>query len=314
MSVGRITAWLAGLLIAFVSFHARAESVKAQCVQANTDAQSLRRDGKLAAAREQLRFCSQSKCPGLVVADCVKRLDELDTAQPSVVFDVVDAFGAEVNDVTVSIDGKALLDKLTGAAVNVDLGEHELTFSAPGRPPVEQKVVFREGEKGRHLRVTLGAAPGSEPSAAAVVALTDATPVESEPTAATGGDVGTVAATGRDSKKTIGYAIGGVGVASLAAGGVFGILAIQAKQRQLDNCSTSVKCSNYDAAASAHNNAHTYGTISTVTFIAGAAATATGLVLVLTSKSNRENAAVTSVSVLPRVAPDQAGVAVSGAF
>src|SRR6186713_3235657 len=98
MVVARLVGWLSVLLVVLVPLAARAETMKVQCIQANTNAQSLRRDGKLAQAREQLRFCGQSKCPGLVSADCIKRLDELESAQPTVVFDAADTSGRPVND------------------------------------------------------------------------------------------------------------------------------------------------------------------------------------------------------------------------
>lgn len=314
MPLARSMTWLVGALVALVTLDAHAEGVKAQCVQANTDAQSLRRDGKLNAAREQLRFCSQSKCPGLVVADCVKRLDELENAQPSVVFDVVDGSGNEVNDVTVAIDGHQLVDKLTGAAVEVDLGQHELTFTAAGHAPVRQSFVFREGEKGRRLRVALEPEAAAAPNAAAPpVAATEA-PAEHGPAAVDVGPVAPAGARSGSSVKTIGYIVGGAGVATLAVGGVFGYLAVQAKQRQTDNCASASACPHYATAASAHHDGQTDGAIATVAVIAGAAATATGLVLVLTAKHPTESASSASVGIAPQVGPGQAGVALLGSF
>src|SRR5207237_2673547 len=48
---------------------AHADPTKDQCVDADTKAQSLRRDGKLSAARDQLKMCAAQACPELVRDD-----------------------------------------------------------------------------------------------------------------------------------------------------------------------------------------------------------------------------------------------------
>lgn len=301
----RSWAWLAVAAGVLASAPARAESTKVQCIQANTNAQTLRREGKLAEARAQLRACSDSKCPSLVSADCIKRLDELETAQPTVIFDVFDKSGHEVNDVSVTIDGRQVTDKLGGTSLPVDLGEHEVTVTAEGRPPVTQKLTFREGEKGRHVRITLESAPGA---AAEPAETPPPAPDADSSTADTGGS------TSGHTQRTVGYIVGGVGLAGLAAGGVFGFLAMGAKERQIDNCSSTTDCPNHDAASAAHNDAKTYGTVSTIAFIAGGAATATGIVLVLTSKSGNRSAASTNLVLSPAVGMNGAGARISGTW
>jgi hypothetical protein len=299
----RILVWLIGVFSVLVSPPARAESTKVQCIQANTNAQSLRREGKLAEAREQLRACSEAKCPSLVSADCIKRLDELENAQPTVIFDVFDASGHELNEVSVSVDGQRLLERLDGKALPVDLGEHVVTFSAEGRPSVTQKLTFREGEKSRHFRVELANAPGSEGAVAEPGAAeqgSSAPADASEPVSAAGGS-------SHGTRRTVGYVVGGTGLAGLAVGGVFGYLTIAAKKRQTDNCASATNCPDYDAASAAHQDGKTYGTISTVAFIVGGVATATGIVLVLTAKR-------TNVAIAPAAGIGSAGVALSGAW
>lgn len=314
MVVARLVGFLSVLLVALVTHSAHAETMKVQCIQANTNAQSLRRDGKLAEAREKLRFCSQSKCPELVATDCVKRLDELESAQPTVVFDAADTSGRPVNDVAVSMDGKPLVQKLTGAAVEVDLGEHLLVFSAEGRPHVEQRLVFREGEKARRLHVVLEPAPGSVPAAVAAVPTGESpsepassaapAPVEPEPSGAQRGST----------QRTAGYIVGGVGLAGLVVGGIFGYLTIQDKQRQTDNCSSKTQCSDYDEAVAAHEDAKTRGTVATVAFVAGAAAIAGGLVLVLTAPRTPSNTASRSLTLHPMAGPGGARLTMTAAF
>ena len=106
------------MFLALTTRIACAEPTKAQCITANTKAQSLRRDGKLAEARQQLQMCGDPKCPALVSTDCAKRLDELEGVQPTLIIDVRDASGHDLTDVRVTVDGQPLLDKLDGSATS----------------------------------------------------------------------------------------------------------------------------------------------------------------------------------------------------
>ena len=62
----------AASIVALVTVPAvvRADVPKAECIQANTDAQDARRDGKFADSRAQLRKCADASCPGIVRDDC----------------------------------------------------------------------------------------------------------------------------------------------------------------------------------------------------------------------------------------------------
>ncbi|HET9953408.1 MAG TPA: hypothetical protein VFQ61_02830, partial [Polyangiaceae bacterium] len=77
-----------------------------ECVDSNTAAQSLVREGKFGAAREQLKRCLEPACPGLVRDDCAQRLDALDRVQPTVVFEVKDEQGRDLAEVTIQVDGQ----------------------------------------------------------------------------------------------------------------------------------------------------------------------------------------------------------------
>jgi hypothetical protein len=78
---------------------------KVQCVDANAKGQDLRRDGELSGARAQFRACAVSACPALVRDDCNRRLDEVERAQPTIVFDTKDAAGRDLSAVKVLVDG-----------------------------------------------------------------------------------------------------------------------------------------------------------------------------------------------------------------
>jgi hypothetical protein len=251
-----------------------------------------------------------------VVTDCVKRLDELETVQPTVVFDVVDTAGSEVNDVVVSMDGQRLLDKLTGTSVPVDLGEHLVRFAASGRASVEQRLVFREGEKSRHVRVTIQAAPSNAVTATSTPDPTPAPDAPSEPVSPPPAPAEAQASepTPGRAQRIAGYAVGGAGLLGLAVGGWFGYLTIDAKREQLDNCETPTKCPNYEVARAAHEDGKTNGLISTVAFAVGGAAAATGVVLLLTAKSETSQARGRPLSVSASAVPGGASVDLGGSF
>jgi hypothetical protein len=286
---------------------AAADVTKAACVTANASAQDLRRDGKLAEAREQLRICNDPKCPAIVRTDCTKRLDEVEAAQPTVVFDAKDGAGADLTAVKVSVDGKVLADRLVGSALQVNPGEHTFTFEVAGQPPVSRHLVLREGEKERHEQVVLGAAatpaPASPPPPPAALPVT---PLEMAPAPASTGGLG--------GQKTLGLVLGGVGVAGLAVGGVFGALTASAISAQKNDCASATNCSNFAQAQSDHSTWSTDGTISTAAFIAGGALVAVGAVLFFTAKRPAEQPAATSLVVTPSVGPQSAGMLLKGAF
>src|SRR5688572_26322013 len=98
------------LSIVFASDLARADISKSQCVEADTSGQSLRREGKLSAAKEQFQTCNDPQCPELVRTDCTQRIDEIEQAMPSMLFDVKDAAGNDIAVVRVIVDGKVLTE------------------------------------------------------------------------------------------------------------------------------------------------------------------------------------------------------------
>jgi len=141
-----------------VSATSRADPTKDQCVDAHAKAQDLRRSSNFSAARDQLRQCSSApSCPALIRDDCTKRLDELEGAQPTLVFEVKDAAGNDLSAVKVTIDGALLTERLGGTALSVDPGEHTFTFEAGGLTPLTRKLIIREAQKDRRESITLAA-------------------------------------------------------------------------------------------------------------------------------------------------------------
>lgn len=284
----------------------RGNSLKDACVDANTSAQALRLDGKLAAARQQLDTCNDPRCPKIVRSDCALRLAELDRAQPTVVFQVSDAKGAPVTAVHVTLDGRPFADTLDGSELRVDPGTHTITFAVGGAAPIERTIVFKEGEKRREAVVlpptTAPDAPAPTPS-----------PTQStSPQPAPAQEVLAPPSSGLGTQRVLGVVGMGLGIAGVAVGATFGFLAKSAKDQQNTDCASPTSCQNHGAALGDHQSAVNDGLVSTVGFIAGGVLLAGGATLFLSGGHSTTNTA--SLSLAPSVLPGALGATLAGEF
>jgi hypothetical protein len=279
---------------------ARADMTKAQCIDVNTKGQDFRRDGKLSAAREQLRMCATPSCPAILSDDCAKRLDELERAQPTIIFDAKDGSGRDLSLVKVTVDGVPLAEKLEGTALQVDPGEHVFVFTEPDQAPVTKTFVLKEGDKERRERVVIGPAivPAITPQPS--VGSSSSSPGESR------GGMGT--------QRILGLVAGGVGVVGVALGAVFGAMTLSEASQQQKDCASAANCLNYPQASSEHSSGATDRTISTIGFIAGGALIAGGAALFFTAGHPSEAPASTGLQLVPDVGPGSAGMLLKGAF
>jgi hypothetical protein len=140
---------------------------KQACASAAEDAEQLRIDARLLAARERLLRCARAECPAAVRSDCVQWMTEVAAAMPTVVLGARDAGGRDVLSARVSVDGVVVAHGLDGKAVEVDPGVHKFRFESDGAA-VEQTVIIREGEKNRAVTTTLdpGRVASTGPAAA----------------------------------------------------------------------------------------------------------------------------------------------------
>jgi tetratricopeptide (TPR) repeat protein len=115
-------------------------------------------------------------------------------------------------------------------------------------------------------------------------------------------------------RKYVGLGLIGVGTGAIVVGTVFGFKANSAFQDAQDLCGGSVDNCIADRVGDAQtkvDDARSAGTLSTVMFVAGGAAAATGLVLYLTAPKATETRQLT---VRPLATPSTAGVVLSGRF
>lgn len=109
-----------------------------------------------------------------------------------------------------------------------------------------------------------------------------------------------------------GFAIGGVGAASLVVSAITGGVAFGEANSIDERCTSEPGCSGevYRDASEAHDSSKSLALASTVTMFVGIALAGTGLILVLTEPSPKAEA----VTLRPLVGPDLAGVAIGGAL
>lgn len=272
----RRTAYAAIVLLAFLApRRALATPTKDQCVDANTQAQDLRRDNHLLAARESLRVCAAQSCPRLVRNDCIQRLDEIETVIPSVAFEVKDPDGQDLSDVTVTMDGKPLLTHLDGTPVEIDPGDHSFVFNAGGWAPRTLKLVVRQGDRLRREAVTLASSEAAVPAKASKPA---------EPTLNTDHQSAPVASSNR---KLLAWTAIGVGAAGVVLGSVTAGLAVS-KKNKIDGASDCQSNHCDPGERSLVNDYNRFRTLSSIGFIAGGLVAATGVVLLVTAPGPTE--------------------------
>jgi hypothetical protein len=211
----------APLTIAIASFTqaiapiARAEDPKVKCANAYEQAQRTRKKGELRASHAHLLVCTNPVCPSVLRDECLRWMDEVERAMPTVVFAVRDPAGQDITDVRVLVDGVLLAGKVDGKAHEIDPGSHTLRFESEGSIAVEQTVVIREGDKLRTLSVTLSSAAPNEDEPKKKKKLDDASPSRPVPTSV--------------------YVLGAIGIVGLGGFTYFGLEGKREKSK-LDEC------------------------------------------------------------------------------
>jgi hypothetical protein len=197
------------------------------CSSAYERSQTEKVAGHYVAARAAALECSQLGCNPAIVKECVRFYEALEQDTPTLVFSARKAEGGELADVRVEMDGKQVVDQITGRPLAVDPGPHAFVFIHPTRGRMQLTETARVGDHARVLEVTFadpnapaGAAPGA-PAA------------EAKP-AARGVPVAT-------------YVLGGVGVVGIASFVYFRLSAVSDYNDYNANCSPSCNPADIDA-------------------------------------------------------------------
>lgn len=127
---------------------------RTECVTASEKAQQARNAGRLSEAREQLAICGRAECPKLIQSDCTNWMSEVIAVLPTVIPAAKDRKGRDLIDVKVLLDGKVVSETIDGKPFPVDPGVHVFKFETKGAPPIDEKIVVKQGEKNRIVTVT----------------------------------------------------------------------------------------------------------------------------------------------------------------
>jgi hypothetical protein len=161
-------------------------------------------------------------------------------------------------DVSVLQNGRPLSGAVFGNTIPIDPGSYRFEASAPGKLPWAESVEIQgEGALTRLRIPALAAAPPGQPQPA---------PEPPPMTAAPSG------------QRALAWTLGGVGVAGLATGAVFGVLASSSWKKAEQSCADYP----YECTIEGIDHANTAGTradVATAAFIVGAAALGTSVVL-----------------------------------
>ena len=173
--------------------------------------------------------------------------------------------GSGAEAAAVAVDGISVGDQVIGTPMPTDPGPHTVEATAPGFKAFRKSVRVAE-QQSETVEVVLEAMPVAAP-----------------------GTPGGPARPAAGRSPVYGYVIGGIGIASLGASGVFfGLRA--SKISQLDKA-----CPNNQCASHAHDDdikaGKLYTAIADVTLAVGVAAVASGAILVLTSGPSSEPSA-----------------------
>lgn len=195
-------------------------------------------------------------------ADLERRLSKLALKAPAV--------GLPAG-VSVTLNGVAIPDASLGSALPVDPGPQRIVFEAAG-----------------YRTLTLEAQVPAGPSSIAleVPALTPAPEATRVPVAAdtphhAGPKPGAT-------QRTLGWALGGLGVLSFAGSGVLALRAHSLDQQSHAHCLVDEPNACDAEGASLRGQASTYGNVATGAFVAGAALTTTGIVFLLTAPNSNK--------------------------
>ncbi len=268
-----------------------AEPTTPECLTAYEDSVNLAKNHQLRATLAKLALCSSESCPAQIRAECLARVSATEVSIPTVVFEAKDAAGAELFEVKVRMDGDLLAEKLLGAALLVEPGQHTFTFETEGRPIVQKKILILEGEKLRRERVVFEATVAPKALASPPVALAKSealVPTQQPP----------VAKPPFGKARILSLVLGSVGVAATGVGVAYGLIAMSRRDSAKAICSTD-QCSDH-RGSDRWNQALSAGNVSTGAFVIGAAGIASGVIVWLSAKPSADGALGPQISLGPR--------------
>ncbi|MGK4004260.1 hypothetical protein WMF31_16620 [Sorangium sp. So ce1036] len=225
-----------------------------------------------------------------------KRAADLEARLTRLVLEVADATPGMV----ITLNGNELsAAAATGSGIPVDPGEATIEARAPGKQPWQMRVTLDPGPSAKQVTI---------PALANAPAPAEARPASPPPPRPPPARPG-VEATG-NSMRTLGFVAGGVGLAGIGVGSVFGVMAMQKAGEVEEGCSGNFGCSPADVAN--NDDARTSAMVSNIAVGAGLLCLGAGVVMVLVSPSAERAVAGQPIWVAPSVASDGGRLTLGG--
>ena len=202
----------------------------------------------------------------------------------------------DADALTVTLDGTTIPPGLRGIPTPVDTGNHRLEATGPG------KKAWSTAFTVSHAATTPVLVPALETAPVLPQAEPAKSPAPAQPPGAEPRD--------GKSQRTVALIVGGIGVIGVGVGSAFGLMAKSSDEKADPLCSSSDHCT--DEGKSLVNSAHSKATVATVAFAIGGAGLLGGAILWLTAPKPQERGP--SVTVVPTVGPDGAGIFAKGRF
>jgi hypothetical protein len=260
---------------------------KQDCATAYERTQQLRDEGNLSEAKKNALACTAPVCAAFIVEECTGWLAQIDASMPTMLLEVRGPSGTKTTSAHVELDGKLWLDELDGRAKALNPGSHTIRVLVPGAEPSERWIQIDEGEKNRKVTVALekSKAPAAPPEG-----RLDAAP-SSGP-----------------------WIIGGIGLASLVAGGVLGglVMSDYAVVSDPAQCNATRRTCTPEGA-DASSRGRLLGPVTTVALAVGGVGVATAAIW-LGVRSSSKGAKPASVQASAGVFGGTIGIRVGGSF
>lgn len=193
-------------------------------------------------------------------------------------------------------DGAVIGRPQWGAEVPVDSGVHAIDVIAPGRNRWTARVKVEPGQATTTINVPALALELATPARPSSTVLPDK-----------------VDASSWSTQRTVGVVVGGVGVAGVVVGAVFGVRSLSENADSDSHCTAGAPDRCDEAGLQLRSDARTAATVSTVTFAVGGAAVAAGVVLFATAPAGRsKTSSLSHVTVSSRIGPSTASVLLQG--
>jgi hypothetical protein len=207
------------------------------------------------------------------------------------------------------LNGRPISPALFGVPFPVDPGQHQITARAPGRAPWTGAIEIQPTAESRSVQIPLlGAGASGAP----------AEPIQSGASTAPGSGSASHEATAprqadRGPDRTASYLLGGVGVAAIGVGVVFGLRASDKDEQAKSDCPSSCVT---PEAADLNESARTSALIANISYGVGAAALLTGAYLWFFTGSGSESVAsdATGLGFGASLGPNEGRVSITGSF